>query len=107
MQAQRPLNLFLCDHYVAGSKPFFFSKFIFLFIFGSRSVIVAAPAFLWSRRAGSALSLRCLGFSLQGLLWLRTTGSRARASVVAEFEPVSPALADGFSTPCHQGGPSK
>lgn len=70
-----------------------------------------------SRGERGLLSFRCLGSSLQGLLWLRTTGSRARASVVAEFEPlspvvaesepVSPALADGFSTPRHQGGPGK
>lgn len=68
---------------------------------------------------------RCAGLSLvaasgvcslvAGLLWLRTTGSRAWVSVVAElepmspvvaeFEPVSPVLAGGFSTTAPPGRP--
>ena len=57
---------------------FYFYKFIyFLFIyFWLRWVFVAAHGLSLVAASGDYSSLRCAGFSLQWLLWLRSTGSR-------------------------------
>ena len=52
--------------------------FIYLFIlFLTVLVFTAVWAFLQLQRAGATLQLRCSGFSVQKLLLLRSTGSRA------------------------------
>ena len=66
--------------------------------------------------SGGYSLLPCLGFSLQWLLLLWSTGSRHAGSVVVAhwlrcfvacgIEPVSPALAGGFLTTVPTGKPS-
>ena len=50
--------------------------FINLFIFGCVGSSLLHAGFLWLRRAGATLLLRCADFSLLWLLLLRSTGSR-------------------------------
>ena len=62
---------------------FFLNKFIYLFIyFWLRWVFVAAHGLSLVAVSGGYSSLRCMGFSLQWLLLLRSTGSRGASSVV-------------------------
>ena len=54
---------------------FFFSKFIYLFIFGCVGSSLLLAGFLFAARGGYSL-LRCVGFSLWWLLLLWRMGSR-------------------------------
>ena len=54
---------------------FFLNKFIYLYIFGCVGSLLLCTAFS-SCGEGGYSSLRCVGFSLQWLLLLRSTGSR-------------------------------
>ena len=55
---------------------FFLNKFIYLIYFWLRWVFVAARGLSLVAASGGYSSLRCVGFSLQWLLLLQSTGSR-------------------------------
>ena len=53
----------------------FFNLYIF-FIFGCVGSSLLRAGFLWLQRAGATFLWGCVGFSLQWLLLLQSTGSR-------------------------------
>ena len=61
----------------------FLKLFIYLFIVGCPWPVLAALAFLQSPRAGATLQLRCVSFSLQGLLLWWSSRVCAGSVVVA------------------------
>ena len=61
---------------------FFFNLFILFIYFWLRWVFVAARGLSLVVASGGYSSLWCVGFSLQWLLLLRSTGSRLAGSVV-------------------------
>ena len=62
---------------------FFHGMFLFIYLlifyFGCSGSSLLCMGFLYLRRARVTLELRCMGFSLQGLLLSQSTGSRAQA----------------------------
>ena len=100
-------------HLIRTDSNEFFLMAIYLFIFGLTGSLLPGAGFLWLWLIGATLWF--MGFSLQGLLLLQSTGSRRVDSVVAHrlswpeacgisvhpwpgIKPMSPALADGFLT---------
>ena len=83
--------------------------------------LLLCMGFLQLQRVGTALQWRCLGISLQGLLLLQSTGSRARGpqslwhtgpaalghaeSSWTRIQPMSPALAGVFLSTGPPGTP--
>ena len=109
------------DFIAFHGKLFFFHLFILFIYFWLCWVFVAAYGFsLVAASMGYSL-LWCVGFSLQWLLLLQSTGSRLAGSVVTVhglsllrgmwdipgpgLEPVSPALAGRFLTTAPPGKP--
>ena len=54
----------------------FFTLIIYVFILGRARSPRPHMSLLWLRQMGATLWLQCAGFSLRGLLWLCSTGSR-------------------------------
>ena len=89
--------------------------------FGFAGSLLLLSGFLWLQGAVSTLQLRFLGFSLQGLLWLQSTGFRHVGSIVVACGLSCPMACGIFldqgSNPCplhwpvdsqpldHQGSP--
>ena len=83
-------------HHGIQSTSFFFFFFNFhLLTFLLSWVFAAARTFLWLRRAGATLQLRCADFSLQWRILLQSMGCRCRGSVAVahglrSFSPQAP-----------------
>ena len=110
--------------FFSSNNTFFFFKFSFIYLFiylWLCWVFVSVRGLSLVAASGGHSSSRCAGLSLSRPLLLRSTGSRHAGSVVVAhgpsflcgmwdlprpgLEPVSPALAGGFSTTAPPGKP--